>query len=120
MNRLRVKAAMTKRIVPTVTESGGNVFADLDLPESGELLAKARLASLIASIIESRGLTQAEAGRVLGATQPIVSNLRRGRLSGFSLDRLLRFLNALGRDVEIRVAASSSRRGAARTTVEPA
>jgi len=110
---------MTKRKVPTVTESGGNVFADLDLPESGELLAKAHLASMIAAIIESRGLTQGEAARVLGATQPIVSNLRRGRLSGFSLDRLLRFLNALGRDVEIRVASSSGRRGAARTTVEP-
>jgi predicted XRE-type DNA-binding protein len=110
---------MTKRKAPAVTKSGGNVFADLDLPDSQELLAKARLARLIASIIESHGLTQAEAARVLGATQPIVSNLRRGRLSGFSLDRLLRFLNALGRDVEIRVAASSSRRGPARTTVEP-
>lgn len=111
---------MTKQITPSVIESGGNVFADLDLPESEQTLAKARLASMIASIIESRGLTQAEAARVLGATQPIVSNLRRGRLSGFSLDRLLRFLNALGRDVEIRVALTSSRRGVARTTVEPA
>ena len=109
-----------KRKAPHVTESGGNVFADLDLPGSGELLAKARLASMIAAIIESRGLTQAEAARVLGATQPIVSNLRRGRLSGFSLDRLLRFLNALGRDVEIRVVSRSSRSGAARTTVKPA
>ena len=109
-----------KRKAPCVTESGGNVFADLGLPESGELLAKARLASMIAGIIESRGLTQAEAAGVLGATQPSVSNLRCGRLSGFSLDRLLRFLNALGRDVEIRVVSRSSRSGAARTTVMPA
>lgn len=109
-----------KRKTPHITESGGNVFADLSLPASGELLAKARLASMIAGIIESRGLTQAEAARVLDATQPIVSNLRRGRLSGFSLDRLLRFLNALGRDVEIRVVSRSSQSGAARTTVKPA
>ena len=111
---------MTKPTPPPVIESSGNVFTDLELPESGELLAKARLASMIASIVEARGLSQAQAARVLGATQPIVSNLSRGRLSGFSLDRLLRFLNALGRDVEIRVAPSSSRRAAARTTVEPA
>jgi len=87
---------MTRPTPPPVIESNGNVFADLELPESGELLAKARLASMIASIVEARGLSQAQAARVLGATQPIVSNLSRGRLSGFSLDRLLRFLNALG------------------------
>ena len=111
---------MTRRETESVTESDGNVFEDLQLPDSAELLAKARLASMIASIVEARGLTQAEAAEVLGATQPIISNLNRGRLTGFSLDRLLRFLNALGRDVEIRVSSSSSRRGAARTTVKPA
>lgn len=111
---------MTRPETESVTESSGNVFEDLGLPEAAELLAKARLASMIASIIESRGLTQAEAAEVLSATQPIISNLNRGRLSGFSLDRLLRFLNTLGRDVEIRVGARSSGRRAARTTVKPA
>jgi predicted XRE-type DNA-binding protein len=97
----------------------GNVFADLELPDAEALLAKARLASMISRGIESRGLTQAQAAEVLGTTQPVVSNLSRGRLSGFSLDRLVRFLNALGHDVEIRVGPRPARR-AARTTVEPA
>jgi len=110
---------MTKRETEFVTASSGNVFEDLELPEAAELLAKARLASMIASIIESRGLTQTRAAEVLGATQPIISNLNRGRLSGFSLDRLLRFLNTLGRDVEIRVGPCSPGRRAARTTVKP-
>ena len=111
---------MTSRGARQITDGSANVFADLELAESEALLAKARLASMIASIVQSRGLTQAQAAEALGTTQPIVSNLRRGRLSGFSLDRLLRFLNALGHDVEIRVGSRPARRGTARTTVEPA
>jgi len=87
----------------TVLEGTGNVFADLGLPDAEELLAKAQLASAISDIIEERGLTQGAAARVLGTTQPKVSNLVRGRLEGFSLERLARFLNTLDRDVEIRV-----------------
>jgi predicted XRE-type DNA-binding protein len=86
-----------------VTEGGGNVFADLGLPGSEELFAKARLASAISDIINGRHLTQAEAAKLLGTTQPKVSNLANGRLEGFSLERLARFLNTLDRDVEIVV-----------------
>lgn len=86
-----------------IEESSGNVFADLDLPEAEELQSKAQLAYRIAEIIRGRHLTQAEAADVLGATQPMVSRLMNGRLHGFSLERLVRFLNALDRDVEIVV-----------------
>lgn len=86
-----------------VHQSCGNVFADLGLPESEELLAKAQLVSRISAIVEERGLSQAQAAEVLDATQPIVSNLMNGRLNGFSIERLLRFLNALGQEVEIVV-----------------
>ena len=110
---------MTARGTRAINVGTGNVFADLELPDAPDLLVKARLVSLITSIIESRGLTQAEAAGVLSTTQPVVSNLRRGQLSGFSIDRLLRFLNALGHDVEIRVRVRSSRR-AARTIVDSA
>ena len=110
---------MTGSGAHAITPSSGNVFEDLELPDAPDLLVKARLVSLIAHIIESRGLTQAQAAGVLGTTQPVVSNLRRGLLSGFSIDRLLRFLNALGHDVEIRVRVRGSRRGA-RTTVDSA
>ena len=81
--------------------SSGNVFADLDFDEPEEELARAELAHRIATIIEDRGLTQAEAAAILGINQPKVSALVRGRLEGFSLERLARYLIALGHDVEI-------------------
>jgi len=95
------------------TESSGNVFADLGLPNPEERLAKAGLARQIRKIIESRQLTQTEAGTILGIAQPNVSNLMRGRLSGFSVERLMEFLTALGSDVQIIVtpAAAPKERG---------
>ena len=84
-----------------VERSSGNVFADLGLKNPEELLAKAELVQRIAGIIAERKLTQARAAKLLGIDQPKVSALLRGKLGGFSTDRLFRFLNALGRDVEI-------------------
>jgi predicted XRE-type DNA-binding protein len=89
-----------------VEESGGNVFADLGLREPEERLAKADLAIAISREIDSRGLTQTEAAELLGVAQPEVSNLMRGRLAGYSIERLTRLLNALGQDVEIRIRPS--------------
>jgi len=86
-----------------IAESTGNVFADLGVPEPEEALAKADLAARICEIIAERGLTQRQAAKVLGVDQPKISALMRGRLEGFSLGRLFRFLNALDRDVEIVV-----------------
>src|SRR4051795_8452025 len=84
-----------------IEQSSGNVFADLGLKNPEELLAKAELVQRICDIIAERKLTQTKAAAVLGIDQPKVSALMRGRLDGFSLDRLFRFLNALGRDVDI-------------------
>jgi predicted XRE-type DNA-binding protein len=81
----------------------GNVFEDLGHLRPAEALAKAELARKIGAIIEGRGLTQAAAAEILELDQPKVSALVRGRLAGFSLDRLVRFLVLLGRDVEIVV-----------------
>lgn len=92
------------------TESTGNVFADLGLPDADTLLIKAELVRQIAKILEHRGLTQAQAAEVLGIDQPKVSALLAGRLRGFSLERLTRFLNALGRDIDIVVRPMASRR----------
>lgn len=89
---------------PYVTGSG-NVFADLGVARPEEALAKAELAHKIAMTIERRGLTQAEAAKLLEVDQPKISALTRGRLAGFSLDRLVRFLVLLGNDVEIVVKA---------------
>jgi predicted XRE-type DNA-binding protein len=80
-----------------------NVFADLELPDAEELAVKAKIVRKISEIIRGRHLTQQEAAEVLGTTQPIVSLLMRGRLSGFSMERLLQYLVSLDRDVEIVV-----------------
>jgi predicted XRE-type DNA-binding protein len=84
-----------------VIKSSGNVFADLGLPNPEDALAKAKLASAICRVIEKRGLTQIEAAKILGLDQPKISALVRGKLSGFSIERLLRFLNDLGQEVAI-------------------
>ena len=99
------------------TVGSGNVFADLGLPKAEEALAKAELAQKIAVIIERRRLTQAQAAQLLGVDQPKISALRRGRLSGFSLERLVRFLILLGSDVEIIVKSRPRSRRPARLLV---
>jgi predicted XRE-type DNA-binding protein len=87
----------------SVTESGGNVFADLGIKNAAEYLAKSALAIHIQSVIKKRRLTQDEAGQILGISQPKVCAMIKGRLDGFSTERLLRFLNILGCDVKISV-----------------
>ena len=87
----------------TIHDSSGNVFADLGIENPEEYLAKSELAAEILRIIQRRRLTQAEAGKLLGIRQPKVSDLLRGRLDGFSTDRLLRFITLLGYDVQIRL-----------------
>lgn len=86
-----------------VHASSGNIFADLGRPDAEEALARVRLAQQIAEIIERKELSQSEAAELMGLDQPKVSALVRGRLSGFSTDRLLRCLMSLGQDVEIVV-----------------
>ncbi len=95
----------------------GNVFADLGLPNAEELLAKAELAHKIAMVINERKLTQVEAAKLLGIDQPKVSTLLRGRLTGFSLERLMRYLLLLGQDIKITVQACPRSRSRARVKV---
>ena len=84
-----------------VERSSGNVFADLGLPNPEEHLVKAALALTIARTIRERGLTQEQAGDVLGLAQPKVSDLVRGRLDKFTIDRLMRYMCKLDYDVTI-------------------
>jgi predicted XRE-type DNA-binding protein len=91
---------------PRFTESSGNVFADLGLPDAGARLAKAELARRITMTIQERKLTQREAATLLGIDQPKVSAITRGRLADFSLDRLLALVNRLGMDIDIVIASN--------------
>jgi predicted XRE-type DNA-binding protein len=99
------------------TPSSGNVFADLNLPRADELLAKAELAAKIIAEIQLRRLPQSEAAAILGIDQPKVSALKQGKLSGFSIERLMRLLVRLGRDVEITVRSRSKPGSAAKLHV---
>jgi len=99
----RAKATHVDEASVTTVGPNDNVFAALNLPDADEWLAKAELARAIQRLIASRGLTQIQAAAALGGAQSDISNLARGRLAGYSMERLYRFLNALGQDVRIVV-----------------
>ncbi|WP_375513720.1 helix-turn-helix domain-containing protein [uncultured Nostoc sp.] len=106
---------MTEEI--SVQASSGNVFADLGLANPDELLVKAELARQITEIIAKQDMNQVEAAALLGVDQPKISALVRGKLSDFSTERLFRFLNALGCDVEIVVKLKPKSQTQAQTKV---
>jgi predicted XRE-type DNA-binding protein len=91
----------------------GNVFKDLGIPNAEEHLIKAQLVFKIDEIMKGRRLKQTEAAALLGIEQPDVSKMLRGEFRQFSVERLLRFLVALGYDVEIVVKPRRSRGDAA-------
>jgi predicted XRE-type DNA-binding protein len=91
--------------------STGNIFADLGLDQSEELLARAKLLNNVSILIKNSGLSQKEVAEKLGITQPKVSMLVCGRLSTFSTDTLIHYLFILGCEVQIRVKKPRSRRG---------
>jgi predicted XRE-type DNA-binding protein len=89
--------------------SSGNVFADLGVANPEQYVAKAELAAKVFKIVRRRRLNQAAAGKLLGINQPKFSALLHGQLDGFSTNRLLRFLTALGCDVRISVSEPKPR-----------
>src|SRR3990167_7614698 len=91
-----------------VEEGSGNVFRDLGFPNPEREQLKADLTLQIYRLIKQRGLTQAEAGEILGIRQPHVSALMRGRSGAFSVERLMQFLTALGQDVQVTVRPTRS------------
>lgn len=92
-----------------VTE--GNIFADLELDQPEELLARSKLLYEAGELVQRSGLSQKEVAKKLGITQPKVSMLISGRLSQFSTDSLLHYLTILGCKVEIRVRKPRSKVG---------
>ena len=94
-----------------ITLGSGNVFADLGLPNPEQELLKAELTLQIYRIIKQRNLTQTQAGKILGISQPHVSALSRNRAGNFSVGKLLDFLTALGQNVEITVKPARKEQG---------
>ncbi len=86
-----------------VKRGSGNVYADLGLPDADKIKVKAQIVAAISNQIRDRGLTQAAAAEKMGLKQPDVSRLLDGRFDGFSLERLIGFMLALGNQVRIEV-----------------
>jgi predicted XRE-type DNA-binding protein len=93
---------MKKRRIK-VEAGSGNVFADLGLPDAEDLLLKSKIVVELHRLIKERKLTQTAAAKLVGISQPDLSNLLHGRLRGYSIERLMRMLTALNQDVEITV-----------------
>lgn len=96
---------------PEYELSSGNVFADLGLEQSEELLARAKLLNDVSTLIKNSGLSQREVANKLEITQPKVSMLVSGKLSAFSTDTLIHYLFILGCEVQIRVKKPRSKTG---------
>lgn len=90
--------------------SSGNVFADLGLDQSEELLARAKLLHDVSTLIQNSGLSQIEVAEKLKITQPKVSMLVGGKLAAFSKDTLIHYLFLLGCEVQIKVRKPRSQR----------
>jgi predicted XRE-type DNA-binding protein len=100
-----------------VHEGSGNVYHDLGYPDSDEILVKAQLVAKISEIIRNQELTQVEAARILGVTQPKLSGLLRGQFRRISERKLIDCLTSLGRDVQIVVKNAPPRRAAGKLCV---
>jgi predicted XRE-type DNA-binding protein len=98
-------------------QGSGNVFADIGLPNASEHLIKAELVFKIDRLLKSKKLKQVEAAKLFGAKQPDVSRMLRGDFRQFSVERLMRFLVALGQDVEIVVKPHRGEQGEAQLRV---
>ena len=98
--------------------SSGNVFADIGLQNPDVVLAKAEIARQVNRTIGEQGLTQSEAAAILGIDQPRVSALAKGRLSLFSLEKLMGFSSKLGSQVEIRIGPPSQRKATSLRVVD--
>jgi predicted XRE-type DNA-binding protein len=88
---------------PAFEEGSGNVFADLGLADSDELLARAKIGFHVHQILKDRELSQRQIAALLGVKQPEVSHLMNGHFSRFTTDKLLDFLKRLERKVTIRI-----------------
>src|SRR6202790_4671515 len=102
----------TRKVAARVTAGSGNIFADLGLPNPEQELLKAQLTLQIYGILKDSGMTQVEMTKILGVRQPQVSLLMRNRAGNFSVGRLMEFLTALRRDVEITVRLTRKEHGA--------
>jgi predicted XRE-type DNA-binding protein len=108
---------MTRKV--KVDVGSGNIFADLGLPDADTHFLKAQIVAEIYRLTSQRKLTQAQAGKLIGISQPEVSRMFKGNFREYSVDRLMAFLTAFDRDVEIVVRPHKKAGKAGRITFSP-
>lgn len=108
---------MTRKI--NVVKSSGNIFADLGLPDAETHFLKAQIVSEIYRLTMERKLTQTKTGELIGISQPEVSRMFKGNFREYSIDRLMGFLTAFDRDVEIVVHPRKTNGKGGRITFTP-
>ena len=104
------KKIMSKK--PKTKISSGSVYADLGYKDPEEMVTKANLTIEISKAIKNKKLTQTNAAKILGVSQPKLSELLGGHFRGYSVERLMHFLNELGKDVDIVVSSKPKTRKA--------
>jgi predicted XRE-type DNA-binding protein len=92
---------MSRRL--KIEAGSGNIFADIGLPDAETHFLKAQIVSEIYRLGNSRKLTQTGVGKLIGISQPEVSRMFKGNFREYSIERLMGFLTAFDRDVEIVV-----------------
>ena len=96
---------MKKRLIDgiEVVRGSDNVFADLGLPDAEKLKIKSGLVIEIRKAMRNLELTQQEAAKRMGLTQPKVSDMMRGDFSNLSERKLMDCLTRLGYEMQINV-----------------
>lgn len=97
------KTMSTKHVTP----AGGNIFADLKLPDAENLKLRLDLMVAVQEWVESSGLTQAEAAKRMETSQPLLNDALKGRYQRFTIDRLVRMLEAVGKRVSVSVSEAA-------------
>ncbi len=92
---------MTRKV--QIEMGSGNIFADLGLPDAETHFLKAQIVSELYRVTKQRKLTQTQAGKRMGISQPEVSRMFKGNFREYSVERLMEFVTAFDRDVEIVV-----------------
>ncbi len=95
----------------TVTYSSESAFHALGLPDADDLVLRADLMRKIVEIVAARGLTQTQAGEIMGMDRSLVAALAKGQIGAFSTERLLQALSDLGQDVELRITPAATGKG---------
>jgi len=108
---------MTKTTIASATASSRNTFKDLGIPHSDQAKTKSDLALAIHRTVQGSRLSRKETASIMGVDQAKVSAISRGITKGYSVDRLLGFLNRLGMDVDIRLKPKAVQRSLAHTRV---